>query len=974
MVDLDSNPTKLIEIVEIGKQMLITRGSLTTFSIANDVAKYFAIIPAMFAGAIPGARQPQHHAPRQPAERDPLGRHLQRARDRGADPARAARRALPARVRRRDAAPQPAHLRRRRRDRAVHRHQADRPRRRRARGSSDATPAPSRAARFVAFTVAPRASSTRSRSRASRRSASPTKAERLAVEARRRRRRLEPDRPDLHRAAVLPPAPVGRRRRLRRDVELGLEPRALEPEADRRTSARGSPPTARRTASPPTRRCRSTPSPSSGSGLDPHISVANARIQAAARRRGRATCRSPGARARRRAHRRPVARLPRRARRQRARAQPRARRVEIGQLVRRDGTRNASHLPRRRARRRQDVRDARRGPPPCRARHRRRRRLRRDPRPPEDRRADRRPRGRAAPARRVPRARRSRRWTSTRSSRAGPQVALVDELAHTNVPGSRHEKRWEDVEALLDAGITVISTLNIQHLESVNDVVEQITGIKQQETIPDAVVRRADQIELVDMAPEAIRRRMAHGNIYPRRADRRRARQLLPHRATSARCESSRCSGSPTASTTRCCDYRERHGIDAAVGDAGARRRRADRLRRRRPPRPPGSAHGGSARRATSSPSTCGRRTGSPAAPRELLDAPARARRGARRHVPRGRRRRHRRGARRGCAARSTPPRSCSAQRAARRFAELTRGSVINRVIRDSGVGLDVHVISRAERRSARHDVPRRGAPAPCPGGASLLGFLLGAVGLPLLTWVLTNLRTRSRAAERPPALPAARGGDLGRRRRSGRRSSAAVVGFLLVNWYFTPPVTRSRSSEGENLLALVGLPRRRGASSAPSSRSPRVAPPTAPAPAPRPRRSPGLARRGAGAGPARRPAADPRARRRRGSSTARRAAGRSTTRPAPPSPEARGRRAGRARRRSRARRRRRPVESERRRPAHPRRVRPRDHVVARARGARRRRRPRRDALAAAGRSSHGDPLRRLARSPHAALRRSRRP
>ena len=96
-----------------------------------------------------------------------------------------------------------------------------------------------------------------------------------------------------------------------------------------------------------------------------------------------------------------------------------------------------------------------------------------------------------------------------------PEVALVDELAHTNVPGSQHEKRWEDVEALLAAGITVISTLNVQHLESVNDVVEQITGIKQQETIPDAVVRRADQIELVDMAPEAIRRRMAHGNIYP---------------------------------------------------------------------------------------------------------------------------------------------------------------------------------------------------------------------------------------------------------------------------------------------------------------------------------------------------------------------------------------------------------------------------------------------------------------------------
>ncbi|MGL6280408.1 MAG: sensor histidine kinase, partial [Gaiella sp.] len=96
-----------------------------------------------------------------------------------------------------------------------------------------------------------------------------------------------------------------------------------------------------------------------------------------------------------------------------------------------------------------------------------------------------------------------------------PAVALVDEYAHTNVPGSRHEKRWEDVEELLEAGIDVISTLNIQHLESVNDVVEQITGVKQRETIPDEVVRRADQIELVDMTPEALRRRMAHGNVYP---------------------------------------------------------------------------------------------------------------------------------------------------------------------------------------------------------------------------------------------------------------------------------------------------------------------------------------------------------------------------------------------------------------------------------------------------------------------------
>src|SRR5262245_31751269 len=95
-----------------------------------------------------------------------------------------------------------------------------------------------------------------------------------------------------------------------------------------------------------------------------------------------------------------------------------------------------------------------------------------------------------------------------------PEVVLVDELAHTNIPGSGNAKRWQDVEALLEAGITVLTTVNIQHLESLNDVVEQITGVPQRETVPDEVVRRAEQVELVDMTPEALRRRMAHGNIY----------------------------------------------------------------------------------------------------------------------------------------------------------------------------------------------------------------------------------------------------------------------------------------------------------------------------------------------------------------------------------------------------------------------------------------------------------------------------
>ena len=99
-----------------------------------------------------------------------------------------------------------------------------------------------------------------------------------------------------------------------------------------------------------------------------------------------------------------------------------------------------------------------------------------------------------------------------------PEVALVDELAHTNAgdPGpDGHGKRWQDVQVLLDAGIDVITTVNVQHLESLNDVVTAITGIRQQETVPDRVVRAADAIELVDMSPSSLRRRMAHGNIYP---------------------------------------------------------------------------------------------------------------------------------------------------------------------------------------------------------------------------------------------------------------------------------------------------------------------------------------------------------------------------------------------------------------------------------------------------------------------------
>ena len=127
MVDLDSNPTKLIEVVAIGKQLLMTRGALTTFSIANDIAKYFAILPAMFMATYPVDGEAQHHESATPAERRAGGGDLQRADHHRADPAGAARREVPAHERGRAAAAQPADLRRGRRDRALPRHLGDRP-------------------------------------------------------------------------------------------------------------------------------------------------------------------------------------------------------------------------------------------------------------------------------------------------------------------------------------------------------------------------------------------------------------------------------------------------------------------------------------------------------------------------------------------------------------------------------------------------------------------------------------------------------------------------------------------------------------------------------------------------------------------------------------------------------------------------------------------------------------------------------
>ena len=146
------------------------------------------------------------------------------------------------------------------------------------------------------------------------------------------------------------------------------------------------------------------------------------------------------------------------------------------------------------------------------------------------------PRNRAAPAASTTRAAGSTRWTSTPSSRAGRKLVLVDELAHTNAPGSRHPKRYMDVEELLAAGIDVYTTLNIQHLESLNDVVARITRIRVRETVPDSIIDRADEVEVVDLTPEDLIQRLKEGKVYmPQQAERAIRHYFQPGNLTALR-------------------------------------------------------------------------------------------------------------------------------------------------------------------------------------------------------------------------------------------------------------------------------------------------------------------------------------------------------------------------------------------------------------------------------------------------------
>jgi two-component system sensor histidine kinase KdpD len=381
-----------------------------------------------------------------------------------------------------------------------------------------------------------------------------------------------------------------------------------------------------------------------------------------------------------------------------------------------------------------------------------------------------------------------------------PQVALVDELAHTNIPGSRNAKRCQDVEELLAAGITVISTLNIQHLESVNDVVEQITGVKQRETIPDAIVRRADQVELVDMAPEAIRRRMAHGNIYPpERVDAALGNYFRPGNLAALRELALLWVADRVEEGLA--DYRDRHGIDrpwetrerilvAITGSEDGDRliRRAARIAAR--------AHGDLvAVHVTSYDGVAQGASGLLERQKDLVEELG----GTYKEVV-------------GDDAGDALLEAARALNATQivlgatrrsRYAELTRGSVINRVIRGSGIGTDVHVISREESDTPTEPPRRRRRPAALAPRRVALGFGVAAVGLLLLTIVLSGLRTHLGLPSilllylLAVVLVSAIGGLW-------PALAAAVAGFLLANYYFTPPIHTFTIAEGDNLVALV--------------------------------------------------------------------------------------------------------------------------------------------------------------------------
>ncbi|GHE50661.1 ATP-binding protein [Streptomyces griseoaurantiacus] len=380
-----------------------------------------------------------------------------------------------------------------------------------------------------------------------------------------------------------------------------------------------------------------------------------------------------------------------------------------------------------------------------------------------------------------------------------PQVALVDELPHTNIPGSRNAKRWQDVEELLAAGIDAIATVNIQHLESLGDVVESITGVRQQETVPDEVVRRADQIELVDMSPPALRRRMAHGNIYkPDKVDAALSNYFRPGNLTALRelallWVADRVDEYLT-------EYRSEHRVSKIWGsrerivvgltggpEGGTLIRRAARLAEKGAGGEVMTVHiAGSDGLTSASPQEL-------AVQRALVEDLG----GTFHHVV-------------GDDVSSALLEFARGVNATQIVLGVSRRKSWQYVIgpgvgatvaRDSGPDLDVHLITHDEAGKGRGlPVVARGARL---GRSRIMwGWLAGVVGPALLTLLLTNIDaglglTNDMLLFLTLTVAAALLGGL------FPALASAAFGSMLLNWYFTQPVHRITIADPKNILAL---------------------------------------------------------------------------------------------------------------------------------------------------------------------------
>ena len=376
-----------------------------------------------------------------------------------------------------------------------------------------------------------------------------------------------------------------------------------------------------------------------------------------------------------------------------------------------------------------------------------------------------------------------------------PSVVLVDELAHSNVAGSRHAKRWEDVGGFLDAGIDVISTLNLQNFESLADVIVKITGYSEPELIPDSVVRSADQIELVDMSPEALRRRLAHGNIYAAdqldatlanffRLGNLGALRELALLWVADRVEERLQGYLDEHGITESWENRER--VVVALAGAGGTHllRRAARIAGRLQADligvhvASGDASVGS--NLEEQRNLLGQLGGQY---REVvsddvaaaLASFAKSEKATQLVLGAGRR---------------------------SRFGVRRRGSVVRSLLRHIDQ-IDVHVIAQPTQKSASWThLPRVNRLAPLPRGRRYAAWLMCVAGLPLMTLALTLIRQHVSLGSELllslgfVVLVAAVGGLL-------IGLVASILAFLLTNWFFVPPFHTLSVSESSNLVML---------------------------------------------------------------------------------------------------------------------------------------------------------------------------